>query len=84
MYIETPRNKDGVRDWEAEEDAQALLKARQINSDPVRKAKAQAVIKGAQSALQGALNGTPPVNTPSSRNNPATIGQLNIPGRNRR
>ena len=33
MYIETPRNKDGVRDWEAEEDAQALLKARQINSD---------------------------------------------------
>lgn len=84
MYIETPRNKDGVRDWEAEEDAQALLKARQINSDPVRKAKAQAIIKSTQSALQGALTGTPPVNMPSSRNNPATIGQLNIPGRNRR
>lgn len=84
MYIETPRNKDGVRDWEAEEDAQALLKARQINSDPVRKAKAQAIIKSTQATLQGALTGTPPVNTPSSRNNPATIGQLNIPGRNRR
>lgn len=84
MYIESSRNAEGVRDWEAEEDAQALLKARQINADPVRKAKAQAVIKSAQSALQGALTGTPPVNTPGSRNNPATIGQLNIPRRNRK
>lgn len=84
MYIESPRDKEGVRDWEAEEDAQALLKAQQINADPVRKAKAQAVIRSIQATLKGALTGTPPVNTPSSRNNPATIEQLNIPSRNRR
>lgn len=63
-------------DWETREDAETLMRAKQIKSDPQRLAKAKECINTSLNEMHSVVSENNPHN-PSRRNNPAVCGKIN-------